>query len=64
MGILVPIFSWNENINVDELLKFLAIWNISPIINKIVDKDKDELDFTVIDLNKNQDSNLLYLVKI
>ena len=64
MGILVPIFSWNENINVDELLKILAIWNISPIINKIVDKDKDELDFTVIDLNKNQDSNLLYLVKI
>ena len=53
---MVPIFSWNEIINANELLKLLAIWNISPIINTIVDKDNDELDFTVIniiiDLNK------------
>ena len=66
----IPILSWYENANDDELLKLLPILkymsnpnldDVRPIINKIVDRNKDELDYTfinnIIGLNKNQDSN-------
>jgi len=66
----IPILSWYENVNDDELLKLLPILkymsnpevqDVRPIINKIVDRNKDELDFTainrIIGFNKNQDPN-------
>ena len=65
----LPILSWYENIHDDELLKLIpilkyisnpSIHDVRPIINKIVDRKKNELDFIVINriisLNKNQDS--------
>ena len=66
----IPILSWYENVNDDELLRLLPIlkymsnpdvYDVRPIINKIVDRNKEELDYSVINkiigLNNNQGQN-------
>ena len=67
----IPILSWYENVNDDELLRLLPILkymsnpdinDVRPIIKKIVDRNNEILDYAainrIISLNKNEDSNL------
>ena len=63
----IPILSWYDNINDNELLKLLPILkymsnsnvqDVRTIINKIVNRDKNEVDYIIINkiLNSNYNS--------
>ena len=67
----IPILSWYDNINDNELLKILpllkymsnsSVQDVRTIINKIVDRSKNEIDYSainkIIDTNSDNNNNI------
>ena len=51
----LPIMTWYENMNDDELIKFIPLLeflskteDVRPIINQIVNREKNEIDFNIV----------------